>query len=180
MSDAAGLPAADRVPDPEAAARKVVAAATAKGLTVASAESLTAGMVCSMLATVPGASAALQGGVVAYQNEVKAAVLGVDPELLARAGSVDADVARQMAEGARRTLGADVGIATTGVAGPEAHDGKGVGTVFIGVANAAGSRAAEYHFDGGRAGIRFRACTTALELLLRAVEETVEESTASR
>jgi len=137
--------------------------------TVAVAESLTAGMVSAVLADTPGASGMLQGGVVAYQNSVKESVLNVGADLLARAGSVDADVAREMAEGARTLLRADVGISTTGVAGPNGHDGKPVGTVFVGVATAGGSSAFEYAFDGNRAEIRGLACGAALERLLEAL-----------
>ena len=121
-------------------AEQAVTGAIDRGLTVATAESLTAGMVAAVLADTPGASGMLQGGVVAYQNSVKAGVLGVPAELLDAVGAVDAQVAAAMAEGARRICGADIGVSTTGVAGPEPHDGKAVGTVFIGVATAEGSR----------------------------------------
>ncbi|MFP5311537.1 MAG: CinA family protein, partial [Actinomycetes bacterium] len=131
-------------------ARQAVREALGSGLTVATAESLTAGMVSAVLADTPGASGMLQGGVVAYRNSVKEAVLGVPAELLARVGSVDPDVARAMAAGARTALGADVGISTTGVAGPEAHDGKPVGRVYVGIATAAGTDAFEYSFTGSR------------------------------
>ncbi|OFI36682.1 damage-inducible protein CinA [Arthrobacter sp. SW1] len=150
-------------------AAEAVAKAIADGVTVATAESLTAGMVASVLADTPGASGMLQGGVVAYQNSVKAAVLGVPAALLAEAGSVDAGVARAMAEGARTACGADIGVSTTGVAGPEPHDGKDVGTVFVGVATAGGSEAFAYAFDGDRAGIRALALSAALERLLEAL-----------
>lgn len=105
-----------------------------RGLTLASAESLTAGRVAAAVADVPGASAVLQGGVVAYQNRVKHEVLGVDAQLLDTRGAVDPETARQMAAGARRVVGADVGVSTTGVAGPEPHQGKAVGTVWVGLA----------------------------------------------
>ncbi|TLM84955.1 CinA family protein [Pseudarthrobacter sp. NamE2] len=137
--------------------------------TVATAESLTAGMVSAVLADTPGASGMLQGGVVAYQNSVKESVLNVGSDLLSRAGSVDSDVAREMAEGVRTLLRADVGISTTGVAGPNGHDGKPVGTVFVGVATAGGSFSFEYAFDGSRAEIRGLACGAALERLLEAL-----------
>lgn len=152
-------------------ATAAVAEAIAKHLTVATAESLTAGMVAATLANTPGASGMLQGGVVAYQNAVKAGVLGVRQSLLDAVGSVDGDVAAEMAEGARRACGADVGISTTGVAGPDAHDGKAVGTVFIGVATKDGSRSFEYAFTGDRQDIREKACTAALARLLAAVRE---------
>jgi nicotinamide-nucleotide amidase len=138
-------------------------------LTVATAESLTAGMVSAVLADTPGASGMLQGGVVAYQNSVKENVLKVSPELLADVGSVDSDVAAAMADGARAALGADIGISTTGVAGPEAHDGKPVGTVYIGIATGTGSTGFEYVFSGSRAEIRGQACGAALERLLEAL-----------
>jgi len=137
--------------------------------TVATAESLTAGMVSAVLADTPGASGMLQGGVVAYQNSVKENVLKVSSELLADVGSVDSGVAAEMAAGARTALGADIGVATTGVAGPEAHDGKPVGTVYIGIATAAGTRGYEYSFSGSRAEIRGQACGAALERLLEAL-----------
>ncbi|MFY9634577.1 MAG: CinA family protein [Cellulosimicrobium cellulans] len=146
----------------ELAVRKALDA----GRTVAAAESLTAGMVTAVLADTPGASGMLQGGVVAYQNSVKTDVLGVSADLLAGVGSVDGDVAAGMAAGVRSALGADIGIATTGVAGPEEHDGKAVGTVFIGVASADGTSAFQYSFSGNRADIRGQACGAALERLL--------------
>jgi nicotinamide-nucleotide amidase len=137
--------------------------------TVATAESLTAGMVSAVLADTAGASGMLQGGVVAYQNFVKENVLKVSPELLADVGSVDSGVAAAMAAGVRTALGADIGISTTGVAGPEAHDGKPVGTVYIGIATAAGTTGFEYLFSGSRADIRGQACGAALERLLEAL-----------
>lgn len=150
-------------------AATVVSAAVRSGLTVATAESLTAGLVAATLANTPGASAMLQGGVVAYQNSVKAGILGVPEELLASVGSVDGGVAEAMADGARRACAADVGISTTGVAGPEPHDGKDVGTVFIGVASALGVASFEYSFDGDRQSIREQACDAALARLLAAL-----------
>ena len=139
------------------------------GLTVATAESLTAGMVSAVLADTPGASGMLQGGVVAYQNSVKEGVLRVPAGLLARVGSVDPDVAQAMAAGARDVLGAHLGVSTTGVAGPEAHDGKPVGRVYVGIATAAGTTAFEYSFTGSRPDIRAQACAAALERLLEAL-----------
>ena len=150
-------------------AGQAVQQALESGQTVATAESLTAGMVSAVLADTPGASGMLQGGVVAYQNSVKDAVLHVPADLLARAGSVDPDVARAMAAGARTVLGADVGISTTGVAGPDAHDRKPVGRVYIGIATAAGTAAFEYSFTGSRPDITAAACAAALERLLEAL-----------
>jgi nicotinamide-nucleotide amidase len=152
-------------------AAAVVAAAIARNLTVSTAESLTAGMVAAELATIPGASGTLQGGVVSYQSQIKAAVLGVDPDLLAREGAVTEAVACQMAEGARRVLQADIAVSTTGVAGPEPHGGREVGTVWIGVAAPQGTWAVEFHFDGDRARIRQQACEAAITELGRAVDD---------
>lgn len=150
-------------------AEQAVARAIERGLTVATAESLTAGMVAAVLADTPGASGMLQGGVVAYANSVKASILGVSRELLDAAGSVDGQVAAAMAAGARTACGTDVAVATTGVAGPEAHDGKDVGTVFIGLATAEGATSFAYHFEGSRQEIRALACGAALERLLEAL-----------
>jgi nicotinamide-nucleotide amidase len=140
-------------------ARAVVAELTARGATVAVAESLTGGLVVSELVGVPGASAVVRGGVVAYATPVKATVLGVDADLLAERGAVDPEVARQMASGVRIALAVDGvpatwGISTTGVAGPDAQDGKPVGTVFIGIADGSGAEAIELHLDGDRSAIR--------------------------
>ena len=150
-------------------AREVIAGALAAGLSVATAESLTAGLIAATLAEVPGASAVLQGGIVSYSSEVKARVLSVDRELLASMGSVDGEVARQMAVGARDCCLSDVAVSATGVAGPDSHDGKAVGTVFLGFAHPEGSGYAEYHFQGDRARIRAEATDAALTLLISTI-----------
>jgi nicotinamide-nucleotide amidase len=103
----------------------------ARGLTLAVAESLTGGLLCAALTEVPGASAVVRGGVVAYATDLKSRLLGVDEDLLASQGPVNAETALAMAEGVARKLGADIGLSTTGVAGPEPQGGKSVGTVFI-------------------------------------------------
>lgn len=150
-------------------ASSVVAALTARGETVAVAESLTGGLVVSELVGVPGASAVVRGGVVAYATPVKASVLGVSATLLARNGAVDPTVAAQMATGVRTALAVDGepatwGISTTGVAGPDPQDGQPVGTVFVGIASAAGAESFELHLDGDRQAIRQAAVS---ELLTR-------------
>lgn len=147
-------------------ARQVVQAAIERSLTLATAESLTAGLVSAALADVAGSSAVLRGGVVSYHNDVKTGLLGVDAGLLERQGSVDARVAVQMAVGARRACGADIAVSTTGVAGPSAHDGKEVGTVFVGFAGPAGSGSEELHLEGDRQAIRVQARDAALRRLL--------------
>lgn len=150
-------------------AERAVKSALDAGRTVATAESLTAGMVAAVLADTAGASGMLQGGVVAYQNSVKSGILQVPSDLLSAVGSVDGGVAAAMAAGARTVLGADIGVATTGVAGPEEHDGKPVGRVFIGIATAGGATYTQFDFTGNRAEIRGQACGAALESLLEAL-----------
>lgn len=114
-------------------ARQVVALLTRLGRTLATAESLTGGLVGAAITSVPGASHVYRGGVVSYATDLKHLLLGVDAGLLAQVGPVDAEVAEAMADGVRSRLTADVGLATTGVAGPEPQDGKAPGTVWIGV-----------------------------------------------
>ena len=147
-------------------AHQIIRAFTAAGQTIATAESLTGGLLCAALTHVPGASAVVRGGVVAYSTEVKRDVLDVDEELLAAAGAVDPDVAAAMAQGACAMLGADLGIATTGVAGPDEQDGKPVGTVFIALADAERIlQVVELSLDGSREEIRVATTLKALELL---------------
>lgn len=153
-------------------ARIVVEKATAAGATVATAESLTGGLVAAMLTSVPGSSASVRGGIVSYVNEVKAEVLGVSEDALARQGAVDELVALQMARGALRELGSDVSVAVTGIAGPTgAEPGKPVGTVWIGCATAKKTHAACHHFEGGREAVRLQTVLIALR--------TMEEALAS-
>ena len=133
---------------------------------MAVAESLTGGLLASAIVDVPGASAVFRGGVVAYATDVKRSVLGVDSELLASVGAVDPGVARQMAEGVRRVVGADVGIATTGVAGPDPQDGTPVGTVCIAVVTPEGESVVTHTFSGDRAAIRAAATDAALAACL--------------
>lgn len=152
----------DAIAPPEAVG--VLEAATSRGWTVAVAESLTGGLVCARLVAVPGASAVLRGGVVAYSTDLKQSVLGVDGELLAERGAVDPDVAREMAQGVARELGADVGLATTGVAGPDPQDGKAPGLVFVAVATPERTEVRELRLEGGRAEVREAATQGVLEL----------------
>jgi nicotinamide-nucleotide amidase len=161
-------------------APEVVAALVAAGRTVATAESLTGGLVCAALTEVPGASAVVRGAVVAYATELKAQVLGVDPDLLATGGAVQAEVARQMASGVCRALGADVGVATTGVAGPDPQDGHEVGTVFVAVAGGGRTVARELTLTGDRAAIRAATVEAALHLLLGGVVGGVSGTEDSR
>ncbi|GAA3143879.1 CinA family protein [Streptomyces rectiviolaceus] len=114
-------------------AAEVLRLLEARGETLAVAESLTGGLVAAEVTAVPGASRVFRGSVTAYATDLKHQVLGVDGTLLAERGAVDAEVALQMAAGVRKVMGADWGIATTGVAGPDPQDGQAVGTVFVAV-----------------------------------------------
>lgn len=147
-------------------ASALVAALTERGRTIATAESLTGGAVCSALVAVPGASAVLRGGVVAYAADVKCDVLGVPQALVAEVGTIDSRVARAMAEGVRARLGADVGVATTGNAGPDASEGKPVGRVHVAIAMADGTREWQLDLVGDRDTIRRETVDAALSQAL--------------
>ncbi len=148
---------------------EVLALLVRREQTVACAESLTGGLLTARLVDVPGASAAVRGGVVAYANDVKSRVLGVDPDLLASVGAVNADVALDMARGVRHVLAADWGVSTTGVAGPEPSDGMPVGTVYVAVASSAAHQVGRLTLTGGRSTIRQAAVVGALGMLVKAL-----------
>lgn len=162
----------------EIAARAVIEAAD-RGLRIAVAESLTGGLLADALVTAPGASRAFSGGIVAYDTALKHSLLGVDGELLRERGPVDGEVARQMARGVRLACAvpgssggeareADIGIATTGVAGPDPdpQTGQPAGTVWVGASSARGERAVLLRLSGDRFAIRSTAVATALEALV--------------
>lgn len=109
-------------------------------LTVATAESLTGGLLAALLTEIPGASAVVRGGLVVYATELKASLAGVEEHLLAERGPVDPDVAVGLADGARAVCGATIGIGLTGVAGPDPQHGLAVGTVFVAVTGPGFSR----------------------------------------
>lgn len=137
-----------------------------RGLTVATAESLTGGGLGARLTSVPGASASYAGGVISYATRLKVDLLGVPIEIIMGDGAVSAPCARAMAAGVRRLLGADVGVATTGVAGPDRQEGKPAGTVFVAVADADGEAVRALRLDGDRDAIRAATTDAALDLLL--------------
>ena len=134
-----------------------------RGQTVATAESLTAGLLCVVLTEVPGASAVVRGGLVVYATDLKAGLAGVDRQLLAERGAVDPEVARQLAAGARERCGADWGVGLTGVAGPDPQDGVAPGTVHIGIAGPGGDSGHTLQSGGDRHMIRAAAVRVALE-----------------
>lgn len=177
---AASNPYADLYPEaPDVAevtrlVEQVLSRARYARLTVAVAESLTGGQLAAAITAVPGASAVFRGSVTAYATDLKASVLGVDAGLLTEVGAVHAEVARQMAAGVRRLCRADVGIATTGVAGPQPQDGRPVGTVFVAVAGQDSAEAEQCSFGyrpgddaWDRARIQRLSTTAALRLTLR-------------
>ena len=144
---------------------KVLTALAGKRL--ATAESLTGGGIGQAITSVSGASAVFAGGIISYTNQVKHQVLGVPMELLNTCGAVSAPVAKVMAQGAKRVIGADVAVAVTGLAGPDGDEfGNPVGTVFIGYADEQTAFARECHFTGDRAQVREQTIEAALALIL--------------
>lgn len=145
-------------------ARRLVAALAGSGWTLATGESLTAGLVTDGIARVPGASMVLRGGVTAYQVAVKESVLGVGRELIAQEGVVSGEVALALARGARRLLGADLGIGTTGVAGPGPADDRPAGTVVVAVVLDGVACVRRWALAGSRARVREAAAGLAIGL----------------
>lgn len=152
-------------------ARQIHGLLQAADRTVAVAESLTGGLVAAALTDIPGASASFRGGVVTYATELKAELLGVDARMLARHGAVYPPVAAAMAEGARARLGADFGLATTGVAGPDPADGQPPGTVHIAVSADGDTVVRTIALTGSRGQIRRQTVENALGLLLGRLRE---------
>jgi nicotinamide-nucleotide amidase len=150
----------------------LVRALGARGWTVATAESLTGGLLAAVLTEVPGASAVLRGGIVCYATDLKTSLAGVDAELLRVAGPVDPRVACQLAAGARQRCGADIGIGLTGVAGPEPQGGRPPGTVFVARSGSGGELWRELPPSRGlasRSEIRMAAVRLGLAMLADAV-----------
>ena len=154
----------------------VLDACRAHGLTLATAESCTGGMVAERVTSVPGSSDVFVGAVVAYANEVKTRALGVAEDMLAAHGAVSAETAAAMASGVRARLGADVGVAVTGVAGPGGGTAeKPVGLVYLHVETPSDRRGYEFQFPGDRDTIRRRATATALHLVRRLLTQNRDE-----
>lgn len=163
-------PAQDEVPGPggleaQGLAAQIVGLLGRRQLTVAVAESLTGGLLGAAITTVPGASVVFRGGIIAYATDLKAQLLGVPAALLAARGAVDPEVAGAMAEGVRDRLRAGVGVATTGVAGPDPADGKPPGTVHIAVSAAAGPVIRTLDLAGTRDEVRRDTVQQSLRLL---------------
>ncbi len=154
-------------------AKEIIEQAQSKGIYIALAESLTAGMVCARLADVPGASKVLLGGINAYQDQVKSQILGVSPSLLQMQSAVDPEVAAQLAEGVRSKfafamqVSTDqvIGLSVTGVAGPDSVGHHQPGEVYLGVSSKAGTKVFAEQFQGSRAEIRLASLERALVVL---------------
>ena len=156
-------------------ARSAVEALKARGWTVATAESLTGGMIAAQLVNIPGASDAVRGGFVTYQSVAKTMLLGVPAETIARCNAVSAEVAKAMAQGARERLGVDVAVSATGLAGPGGGTPEiPVGTVYLGLATAKGVRVIPLKLAGDRDRIRTLAMKHAIHAVLCAARDTEE------
>lgn len=164
-------------------AMKLGSLASSRALRIAAAESLTGGLLSSAIVSAAGASHYFVGAIVAYDTAVKHSLLGVDPQLLRTNGPVDDEVARQMARGVREACGAtlatdvknrqvDIGVATTGVAGPDPdpQTGQPVGTIWIGVSSDRGERAVHLQLSGTRLQIREATVHAALQELIAEIE----------
>jgi nicotinamide-nucleotide amidase len=152
-------------------ATEVIGLLTQAGRTLATAESLTGGLVAAALTDIPGSSNAFRGGVVAYATELKAELLGVDAGLLKRHGPVYAPVAAAMAEGVRERLGATIGVSTTGVAGPGPQDGQPAGTVHVAVSLVGDTVVRTMALPGNRDEVRRLTVERVLGLLLGRLRE---------
>lgn len=165
------------MPAPEVSApstARLIAELASRGLTIAVAESLTGGLLIAELIRPAGASTVVLGGVVAYDTELKHTLLGVDAQLLAEHGAVHADVARQMASGVRKHLAvgghpAQIGLATTGVAGPDPHDGISAGTVYLGLSVGGEALSRKLSLPGSRDEVRASAVVAATVWLAEAI-----------
>ena len=152
-------------------AERLQARCLGRGLTVATAESCTGGLVAHLLTEIPGSSGYLRGGIVAYADDVKTAALGVPPEVIAGHGAVSAQVAVAMAEGARARLGADLAVAVTGVAGPGGGtEAKPVGLAYIALAGGGPAEVRRCHWTGSRHANKRESAREALEMLLARVD----------
>jgi nicotinamide-nucleotide amidase len=155
----------------------VAAALREAGQTVAVAESCTGGGLGARLTDLPGSSAYVLGGVIAYADEVKVAQLGVDPQILAAHGAVSAECAEAMAAGARERLRADVAVSVTGIAGPAGGTPeKPVGLAYLHAESPDASRGIEFDFPGDREAIRVRSAVSALHLVRRLLSQSRHES----
>ena len=149
----------------------LVEALKARAVTIATAESCTGGLLGKSITDISGSSAVYPGGVISYCNRIKHEILGVEQADLDSLGPVSEPVARQMAEGVRLVIGADLGVGITGIAGPNSDDtGRPVGLVYVSASDGKTTLVRECHFDGDRTAVRAQAADAAAELALRLIE----------
>jgi PncC family amidohydrolase len=149
---------------------ELVALLSARGLTFATAESCTGGLIPKKITDVAGCSSVFLGGVVSYANSVKQNVLGVSGETLSTVGPFSPETAKQMAEGVRSLTGADAAVATTGVAGPGGTADKPAGLVYISASFRGKTVVTENHFEGTRSDVREKAANKALEMAIELIK----------
>jgi len=144
---------------------ELIEAMASSGKSIAVAESLTGGALLSELISIPGASNVVQGGIVCYSTESKTQVLGVPAEIIEQYGAVSAETAIEMASQVAQKFSANIGIATTGVAGPDAQEGKPVGQVYLAIAGISGSEVLSLNLTGNRDQIRHGTVSAGIALL---------------
>jgi PncC family amidohydrolase len=152
--------------------QQVLEALTTRRLTLGVAEGDTGGVLLAWLTAGPGSSATVRGGVVAYHDDLKRALLGVEPALLERHGAVSAEAVAAMARGVRGAAGADVGVATTGIAGPAgARPSKPVGLAYVAAADAERTLVREHRWSGSREANRQQSARAAIAIILELLEK---------
>ena len=162
----------ETISDAEEYAVEVVGKLEERGWTLATAESLTGGLIGSCITSVPGSSAVYKGAVVSYVNEVKHGLLGVGDDVLESEGAVSEKCALQMSEGARKALNTDIAVSVTGIAGPGGEEpGKPVGTVWLGVSTEKNTWAQMFTFEGSRQEVRVQTVSAAFDAILETLKD---------
>lgn len=151
-----------------------------RGIMLATAESLTGGDLGALITAIPGASKTYLGGVISYDTDIKVQVLGVSQETVDTHGVVSEQCAEEMAAGVRDLLKADIGLSTTGVAGPMPQEDKPVGLAYVGVAHGDDVRVREVNAEGSRWDIRRAVVSAAMDLLAETVEGIAEQQVGLR
>ncbi|OKL49264.1 CinA family protein [Boudabousia marimammalium] len=158
---------------------ELIALAKVYGLSIACAESLTGGLLCGRLVSVPGASTVVRGGIVTYQLDLKTSELGVDRDFLVQHGPYNAFTAAEMSEGIRQRLSADLGLSTTGVAGPGPDGRVPAGTFYVGVSLGTKTVTKKSVSDGSRQEVREDAVKAAISLALQQLRQFAEDLASS-
>ena len=152
-------------------APEVIEALRSRGMTLATCESITAGLICGALTEVPGSSHVVRGGLITYATDMKTTLAGVDPGLIEKEGVVSAGVARAMAQGAREVCDADWGIGVSGVAGPGSSGGVPAGTAWLGVVGPRSEAVILLEESGSRAEVRRLVVGRAIDLIKELVSQ---------